>query len=327
MIIIRMQLNKLLAIILFLIFSCKGDAQKNNAIQQKSKHQSIQSTNFFDKKYASDYTLIVDESTLADHPIQTFLDCKDSYFTIHYIPKNKELKDFWTQEYFQNRNMDNIDFEKESKEIEAKIKANISGYAVFCYYIPAKYIESNNGCTIESAYMNEKTVANIYYYNFQNKNWQLIKNEKSQYLPRIIEAKYFSNNFPNYFNPLISANIKNETKANTATENKSILVWNGKYEGTFLRLKEESADPRAWGKISLEIKDKNANFNLDTYNEIAEKKLLVLDISANELKLEDKATNKFLKLKKEAGKIFMQGNLMESIVGENEIYEIKKNIE
>ena len=120
--------------------------------------------------------------------------------------------------------------------------------------------------------------------------------------------------------------IKTLSKKNI-TNTLTAFNWNGKYEGTFLRLKGETADPRAWGKISLEIKDKNANFNLDTYNEIVEKKFLVLDISANELKLVDKATNKFLKLNKEAGKIFIQGNLMESIVGEKEIYEIKKNFE
>lgn len=320
MIIIRMQLNKLLPIILFLIFSCKGDAQKNNAIQQKSKHQSIQSTNFFDKKYASDYTLIVDESTLADHPIQTFLDCKDSYFTIHYIPKNKELKDFWTQEYFQNRNMDNIDFEKESKEIEAKIKANISGYAVFCYYIPAKYIESNNGCTIESAYMNEKTVANIYYYNFQNKNWQLIKNEKSQYLPRIIEAKYFSNNFPNYFNQSEITKVQSkESKNNTKN-----IVWNGNYECSFLRLKDESADPRAWGKIALNIINKNAILNIDSYVEVVQKELQIKKQVENQIELQEMQTGKTVTLTKKDNKYILEGSLMESIIGAKEKYELKK---
>lgn len=320
MIIIRMQLNKLLPIILFLIFSCKGDAQKNNAIQQKSKHQSIQSTNFFDKKYASDYTLIVDESTLADHPIQTFLDCKDSYFTIHYIPKNKELKDFWTQEYFQNRNMDNIDFEKESKEIEAKIKANISGYAVFCYYIPAKYIESNNGCTIESAYMNEKTVANIYYYNFQNKNWQLIKNEKSQYLPRIIEAKYFTNNFPNYFNQSEITKVQSkESKNNTKN-----IVWNGNYECSFLRLKDESADPRAWGKIALNIINKNAILNIDSYVEVVQKELQIKKQVENQIELQEMQTGKTATLTKKDNKYILEGSLMESIIGAKEKYELKK---
>ncbi len=315
-----MQLNKLLPIILFLIFSCKGDAQKNNAIQQKSKHQSIQSTNFFDKKYASDYTLIVDESTLADHPIQTFLDCKDSYFTIHYIPKNKELKDFWTQEYFQNRNMDNIDFEKESKEIEAKIKANISGYAVFCYYIPAKYIESNNGCTIESAYMNEKTVANIYYYNFQNKNWQLIKNEKSQYLPRIIEAKYFSNNFPNYFNQSEITKVQSkESKNNTKN-----IVWNGNYECSFLRLKDESADPRAWGKIALNIINKNAILNIDSYVEVVQKELQIKKQVENQIELQEMQTGKTVTLTKKDNKYILEGSLMESIIGAKEKYELKK---
>lgn len=38
------------------------------------------------------------------------------------------------------------------------------------------------------------------------------------------------------------------------------ISWNGKYEGRFLRLKEEAADSRAWGKIKLEITNKKARF-------------------------------------------------------------------
>lgn len=321
----EIQLNKLLllVLVLFLISSCKDDTQKNRIIPQKSEHQSIQSINFFDKKYATDYTMVVDESTLADHPIQNFLDCKDSYFTIHYIPKNQALKEFWSQEYFQNRNMDNIDFEKESKEIEKKIKNNINDYAIFCYYVSPKYIKSNNGCTIESVYLTENTLANIYYFNNQSKNWELLKKEKSTYLPRIIETEYFTSNFPTYFNQKgVTKTSSNENKINT--ENESIITWNGKYSGTFLRLKEESADPRAWGKIMLEINDKDVTLDIDSYVEIVQKNLKVISESPNELQLRDKSSDKFLTIIKKFDKISLKGNLMESIVGSKEEYEIEK---
>ncbi len=318
----EIQLNKLLLIVLFLIFTCKDDVQKKRIVSQTPNQQSIQSIDFFNKKYATDYTMIVDESTLADHPIQTFLDCKDSYFTIHYIPKNQELQNFWSQEYFQNRNIDNIDFEKESKEIETKIKNNINDYAIFCYYISPKYIiKSNNGCTIESAYLAENTLANIYYFNHQNKNWELLKQDKSTYLPRIIETKYFTSNFPTYFNQKEVAKIlSNENN----TENVSVITWNGKYAGTFLRLKDESADPRAWGKIMLEINDKNVTLNIDSYVEIVQKNLTVISESQNELQLKDKSSDKLLTITKKSNKILLKGNLMESIVGSNEEYEIEK---
>ena len=217
----EMQLSRLILISLFFLLSCKNDAQENKIISPKKELHNVKSINFFDKKYASDYTMIVDESTLADHPIQTFLDCKDSYFTIHYIPKKQELKDFWNIKYFQNRNIDNIDFKNESKYIEEKIKNEINDYAIFCYYVPSKYIKSNNGCTIESIYLDENTLANIYYFNNQSKNWLLIKQEKSGHLPRIIEAEYFTSNFLTYFN---QKDV--ETKAIESTNPKITSIFN-----------------------------------------------------------------------------------------------------
>jgi hypothetical protein len=61
---------------------------------QQHEQKTQQEINFFDKKYHASFSMLVDESTIADHPIQTFLDCTDSYFTIHYIPKSQSLKTF-----------------------------------------------------------------------------------------------------------------------------------------------------------------------------------------------------------------------------------------
>lgn len=105
-----MKINHfVLVIFIFFYFtiSCKERFNQNNTnisnvINDKNvtktkvsnQQKDSLSINFLDKKYTSEYSMIIDESTFADHPIQTFLDCKDSYFTIHYIPKKQELKDF-----------------------------------------------------------------------------------------------------------------------------------------------------------------------------------------------------------------------------------------
>ena len=156
--------------------------------------------NFFDKKYNVNYLMVVDESTLADHPIQNFLDCKDSYFTIHYVPKTQELKDFWNINYFQNLNLDNINFEKESTYIESKIKGHLNDYSIFCYYVQPQYLGFNGGCTEESVFLKTNAKAQIYHYKTQEKKWELVKETKSMMLPRIMESNYFNSNFPHLFN-------------------------------------------------------------------------------------------------------------------------------
>lgn len=179
--------------------SYKTDAQEQKTYSPKKDSQKLSSINFFDKKYASDYTMIVDESTLADHPIQTYLNCEESYFTIHYIPKTQELNRYWNVSYFQNLNLENIDLENESKVIEEKIKSEFKDYAVFCYYVPAKYIASGT-CAHESVFLANNTLAKIFYFNKKSRNWQLLKQEESASLPRIIESEYFTGNFRFLFN-------------------------------------------------------------------------------------------------------------------------------
>lgn len=316
-----MQLSKFILICLFFLFSCKNDKQEKKIISHEIFTENVNKINFFDKKYASEYSMIIDESNLTDHPIQTFLDCKDSYFTIHYIPKKQELKDFWSIKYFENLDIDNIDFQKESKEIEKEIKNNFNDYAVFCYYIPSKYIESSNGCTEESAFLAKNTISEIYYLDNQNKIWQLLKQEKSEYLPRIIDTKYFISNFPIYFNQKdFTKIISKESETNKV----SVLDWNGKYESTFLRLKEEAADPRAWGKIRLEINNKKAKLNIDSYVETVEKELQIQKKVKNQIEFQEMQTGKTATLTKKDNKYILEGSIMESIVGTKDKYEFKK---
>ncbi len=219
-----MQLNKFFLIILVLFSSCKGDAQENYAVSKKTRQTvTTASINFFDKKYTAQYTMIVHESTPADHPIKTFLDCTDSYFTIHYIPKTQALEDYWRNQYFKNKDIDKINFETESKIIEKKINESSKDYAIFCYYVPSKFLKSNAGCSSESVYLDDRTNAEIYYYDNQENKWKLIKQKLSNILPRILESKYFKTNFPSYF-----AQNKNqeESYAEVQSDNKNIIgLW------------------------------------------------------------------------------------------------------
>ncbi len=194
----EMQLNKILFICLIFLFACKGDAQENKNIKKDSK--LVEKTyNFFDKKYEAKYSMVVDESTPTDHPIQTFLDCNDSYFTIHYVPKSPELKAFWSEDYLNIYDIDNLDSDKESIEIGKKIDNNLTDYVIFCYYVPSKFLKTNSVCSEESVYLDDKTDAKIYYYSPQEKKWNQISNEKSSILPKIPDSKYFINKFPNFF--------------------------------------------------------------------------------------------------------------------------------
>ncbi len=43
--------------------------------------------------------------------------------------------------------------------------------------------------------------------------------------------------------------------------------WQGKYEGSFIRLSQESADPRAWASLELEVKSNELKFYYFSYLE------------------------------------------------------------
>lgn len=101
--------------------------------------------------------------------------------------------------------------------------------------------------------------------------------------------------------------------------------WSGTYNASFLRMKEEYADPRAWGQINIEIDKKSAKFHLDSYMEEVKKDLKIVGVSSNEIQF-IAADNEKLKLTIlfDKGKYQLSGNLMEQIVGVKETYELKK---
>lgn len=117
---------------------------------------------------------------------------------------------------------------------------------------------------------------------------------------------------------------KTEEDPGQASVQETGSIWNGKYSGSFLRLKDETADPRAWGQIHLHIHGKSATLSIDSYVENVQKKLEIFSESKDELRLKDISDGKSLTLSKKSGTITMEGDLMESIVGISEKYEIEK---
>ena len=101
--------------------------------------------------------------------------------------------------------------------------------------------------------------------------------------------------------------------------------WNGKYEGNFLRIKEESADPRAYAMIYIDIKDNKATFRLDSYNEILDKDLLILNNNPNKIILQEKdnSDSKFSIIRKNDDFI-LTSDLLDKTTGEITNYKLKK---
>lgn len=106
---------------------------------------------------------------------------------------------------------------------------------------------------------------------------------------------------------------------------KKVFSWFGNYSCNFLRMKEESGDPRGWGMIRIKIKKDSAEFSLDTYIENFEKELTVLDQNENEiiLSLKNKKDSTFV-ISKNKNKYLLKSNFINETVGETEVYELKK---
>lgn len=190
------------------LISCKNDAQKISVNKQITE-KIVQSTDFFNKKYFNGYQMSVDESTRSEHPFNSFLDCeKEGYFSIHFIPIKDSLVAFWKNKYFKENKYEHDDSETENSIIAKLLTGNNDQYNIFSYQIDKEYLQSNNGCTTESIFLKDKTIAKIYYYDQENKKWNFLKNIESQKLPPSVSSNFFKINFPKFFNINIVGNKK-----------------------------------------------------------------------------------------------------------------------
>jgi len=103
--------------------------------------------------------------------------------------------------------------------------------------------------------------------------------------------------------------------------------WNGEYECSFLRIKEESADPRAYAMINVTIENHSATFKLDSYKEILDKKLLIRDSNPSKIILREKDNvNSKFTITRENNDFLLTSDLLNKITGEITTYKLKKNL-
>jgi hypothetical protein len=198
----EMQFNKILNTLwILLLISCKGNGQEKSQFQIANHKEPIQEQiDFFNKKYFEKYELIIDESNISDHPYFSYLDCqKEGYFSVHFVPKESNLRDFWKKDYYKDTDFNKYDFEKDSKRIEELINGKLLKYNIFSYAIKKELLNTKNGCTKESVFLKDDSIVDIYIYNQQIKKWELIKSEKSNILPPYHDNDYFLKLFPEIF--------------------------------------------------------------------------------------------------------------------------------
>ena len=213
----------LLSIILILI-SCKNDAQKRT-VEIQNIEKKKQKTDFFNKKYFHGFLMSVDESTPAEHPFYSYLNCKEEgYFAIHFIPKNKNLISFWKNKYFEENKYEYDDLITENRIINQLLDGKYNLYNIFCFQITNKYLDYSNGCTEESINLKTNAIADIYLYNPNTKQWDFQKKIKVDRLPPQADNKFFLDNFPSIITYVNEDKPKsNSTKSEIAINGENIF--------------------------------------------------------------------------------------------------------
>lgn len=120
------------------------------------------------------------------------------------------------------------------------------------------------------------------------------------------------------------SDIKQENDQDSGISEK----WFGKYEGSFLRMSNESADPRAWASVEFNISsveltfyyfsypEQDINHNLELISEKSES--LVLKIKG------DNETDNKYHIYKKGNKIFLENTYINNLMGRKEIVELNK---
>ena len=101
--------------------------------------------------------------------------------------------------------------------------------------------------------------------------------------------------------------------------------WLAIYSGHFLYLKEEKADPRAWGKILVKIDDNMAHLQIETYDKSNDKEYVFKEEKNNEISFVDLKNKDYIKIIKKNNVYFLKSSFLDSLLGENNLYTIEKS--
>lgn len=112
---------------------------------------------------------------------------------------------------------------------------------------------------------------------------------------------------------------KNVTTKTNTKENQ----WYGRYEGSFLRLKDESADPRGWATVTININKDSAVFNISSYVEEKSFKLKLKEQSVDSIifNMED---NNLLKINKESKIYTLENTYIDNLISSKNKIKLNK---
>ncbi|WP_395077650.1 hypothetical protein [Flavobacterium sp.] len=140
-----------------------------------------------------------------------------------------------------------------------------------------------------------------------------------------LDMKISSINKPEFMTVQSIINIV-QKKLSTTSSEKNTQQWIGKYSCNFLRMKDESADPRAYAMIYIDIENYLATFKLESYLEDLNKELVVLSSNSTEIVLAEKDNkNSKFAITKNSNKFELKSDLLNKTIGEISTYELKKN--
>lgn len=242
------------------------------------------------------------------------------------------LNEFYSKFYFDDNIK--IDNEKLNSYLSERIKFKIDSLRneenfVLDYdpFIKAQdYNSESIKNTLKIISLNNENEFRVSFILFGNKNEQRVNID--YLLEKDNNGKILINSILNdkYLNLTTSSSEKTLTNSDSTSDLK-LFNWIGNYNGTFLRLKDESSDPRGWANFNIKINKSHQNFHLFSYVEEKDSKLKLVSVNNHELifRMDD---NSFIKIKKdEKSEYNLESSYINSLTGKKNILLLEKNKE
>ncbi|WP_409416332.1 DUF3828 domain-containing protein [Flavobacterium sp. PS2] len=239
------------------------------------------------------------------------------------------LKDFYYSCYLDDGVINDKDLKRKfvSTTILERIDSLRNGENLILDYDPfikgQDYSHNAIKNTLEIKPLKNKNEFRVSFFLFDDENEKKInvdflleKNEKGDFvIASILNDKYLN----------IKRVDKNLDAANKIDSGESLSKWFGNYKGSFLRMKDESADPRGWATINIKLSKDSLSFYLFSYLE--EKNLKLKLIKANEKSITlNMGNNNTLKINNRGSKnkYTLESSYINNLLGERKIVELSR---
>lgn len=271
-----------------------------------------------------------------------FTACKKDTPSINESIKNKDtliidsnnlganmLKDFYYSCYLDDGEINDNDLKRRfvSTTILERIDSLRNGENLILDYDPfikgQDYSYNTIKNTLEIKSLKNKNEFRVSFLLFDDENEKKInvdflleKNEKGDFvIASILNDKYLN----------IKRVDKNLDTANKIDSGKSLSKWFGNYEGSFLRMKDESADPRGWATINIKLSKDSLSFYLFSYLEEKNLKLKLIKSDENSIIL-NMENNNTLKINNTGSKnkYTLESSYINDLLGEKMIVELTR---